>query len=101
MSSRTVIYEEPSSTSKTLKSSVRQVTQTSSFYNTATTSKNESSKPLTIGSGKQSRPINSAIYHSEIIEDDDDDDDEGEIEYIPADQTKRPSRRSKRIYFRL
>ncbi|CAF0886701.1 unnamed protein product [Adineta ricciae] len=92
MSSRTVIYEEPSSTSKTLKSSVRQVTQTSSFYNTATTSKNESSKPLTIGSGKQSRPINSDIYHSEIIEDDDDD--EGEIEYIPADQTKRPSRRS-------
>ncbi|CAF0867455.1 unnamed protein product [Adineta ricciae] len=92
MSSRTVIYEEPSSTSKTLKSSVRQVTQTSSFYNTATTSKNESSKPLTIGSGKQSRPINSDIYHSEIIEDDDDD--EGEIEYIPADQSKRPSRRS-------
>jgi cell division cycle 2-like protein len=99
--SRTVIYEEPSSTSnKTLKSSVRQVVQTSSFYNTSTTSKPAHSKPLTIGSGKQSRAINSDLYHSEIVDDEDEEEEEGggEMDYSHDDQhqpaNKRTSRRN-------
>jgi hypothetical protein len=100
-SSRTVIYEEPSSSTshKTLKSSVRQVVQTSSFYNTSTTNKPTQSKPLTVGSGKQSRAINSDLYHSEIVDDEDEDDndkdkEEGEMDYS-SDQQQQINRRSK------
>ncbi|CAF0940897.1 unnamed protein product [Adineta steineri] len=94
IASRTVIYEEPSSTSnKTLKSSVRQVNPPSSFYNTSTTTKPSQPKPLTVGSGKQSRAINSDLYHSEIVEDDEDDE-EGEIQYLSDEYHKRSRRRS-------
>ncbi|CAF3626480.1 unnamed protein product [Rotaria sordida] len=107
--SRTVIYEEPSSTStKTLKSSVRQVVQKSSFYNTSTTSKSSHSKPINITSGKQSGSFNSDLYHSEIVDDDEDDDndnddnnnekEEGEMDYLPDNHQQQNSseERSKR-----
>ena len=71
LTTRTIIYKESSSTSsKTLQSFIRQVVQTSSFYNTSA-SESSHRKPLTIGSEKQSRAINSELYHSEIYEDDD------------------------------
>ncbi|CAF3829613.1 unnamed protein product [Rotaria sp. Silwood1] len=94
-SSRTVIYEEPSSTSnKTLKSSVRQVSQKTSFYNTSTTNKSSHSKPITITSGKQSEDFNNDLYHSEIVDDDDDDEDEkeeGEMDYLPDNHQRHSS----------
>ncbi|CAF0934860.1 unnamed protein product [Rotaria sordida] len=102
--SRTVIYEEPSSTStKTLKSSVRQVVQKSSFYNTSTTSKSSHSKPINITSGKQSGSFNSDLYHSEIVDDDEDDDndnddnnnekEEGEMDYLPDNHQQQSNKR--------
>ena len=81
LTGRTVIYEESAgTTANTLKSSVRQVISapsSSSFYNTSTATTSDNSKSLTIKHGKQSRSIDSDIYHSEIIEDDDDDYDNG------------------------
>lgn len=92
-----------------MKSSVRQVVQPSSFYNTSTTTKPIQSKPLTIRSGKHSRAINSEIYHSEIVDDEDDEDEdvhhqqreEGEMDYSHDDDeqqqlNKRTHRTSKK-----
>ncbi|CAF1965720.1 unnamed protein product [Rotaria magnacalcarata] len=101
ISSRTVIYEEPSSTSnKTLKSSVRQVFPPVSFYDTSTSNKSSHSKPTTIGTGKQSKSFDSDLYHSEIVDNDEDDayeKEDGEMDYLPNNnqQQQHPKRSHK------